>query len=181
MSAEMEGEEKTDLLYQEAKRTLDKQIERSKRISNNAHKLLRTYLLFLSAFGAILSAYFNGSSSSIPSLTLSNLMENADKAGIAAISLFSGIVFVVISGLCLILAVWITEYPSGVGNSDISRLRSLNINAVRSKEILLQEGYENWIENLSNQNYRRQQILKYAYVSSVIAAITFLVFLTEVL
>lgn len=175
----MRQKSKIDLLYEEAQRTLDQQIERSEQLLDRAHNLLRIYILALSALGAILSAYLSNTNSTIPSIN--NLMKNADSIGLAMSSLFFGIFTIFVGIFALIVSISESTKERGPGSRDIRMLYNSEFERGESvqKKILYQD-YIKWIKELSIRNHKRQKMLKYAYALSVLGIVMFSIFLMEV-
>ena len=175
----MSRSSKSVLLYEESRRTLNQQIERSEQITDRAHKLLRVYILAISAFGAILSAYLSTSGSTLPSLK--SLLGSADKVGLAMASLLFGIFTLLFALLALSLSISESAITRGPGSSDIRNLAIDQRDEASTRNVLLHSGYLRWIKELSDKNHKRQQMLKYAYMLSVFATFMFFVFTLEVL
>lgn len=169
----MSSEDELELLYEETKRGIDKQIDRADRISEQAHQLIRNYVLSLSAIGAILSV-FGGKGSTVPSLP--HLISNADDFGLAVASFMFGFISLLVALVSLILAAWDNEMVRGPGSKDLRLLSKTENSKIEAKYNLLHNGYLNWLERLSNQNHKRQRMLRAAYAFSVSAAVMLFVF-----
>lgn len=174
----MPGQSKSDFLYEEAQRTLNQQIKRSEQISDRAHRLLRTHILTISAVGAVLSAYFSTTNTSIPSLT--RLMSGAEKFGLALVSLLFGIFTLLFAIFALVLSIFESKKERGPGGKDIQQLYTSVDGKQSVQRTLLHSGYIDWIEELSNRNYKRQKMLNYSYALSAFSAFMFFVFVLEV-